>query len=59
MSPTCFRVNAHSIASSMLRNFLLEAGAKSEIYVTETGLVLRITYFVNEHSTIWSNWLID
>ena len=43
----------------MSRNSLLEAGAKSEVPVTATGLEPRTTYFVNEHSTIWSKWPND
>ena len=38
MSRTCFRVNPHYILAWMSRNYLLEAGAKSEVYVTATGL---------------------
>ena len=57
MSRTCFRVNPHSIVAWMSRNSLLEAGAKSEGEVTATGLEPRTTYFLNEHSTIWLNWL--
>ena len=32
-------------------------GAKSEGEVTATGLEPRTTEFLNEHSTIWLNWL--
>ena len=44
MSRTRFRVNPHSIFDCMLRNSLLEAGAKSEISATTTGLKPRTTY---------------
>ena len=41
MSRTRLRVNAHSIVVWMSRNFLLEACAKSQSYVTATGIVLE------------------
>ena len=59
MSRTCFKVNPHSIVSWMSRSSFLEAGAKSEALVTANGHQLRITYFLNEHSTIWTNWPND
>ena len=40
-----FRVNPHSIAAWMSRNSLLEAGVKSKVQMTATGLELRTTYF--------------
>ena len=52
-------VNPHSTVAWLLRNYLLEAGAKSEGEVTVTGLEPRSTYFLNEHSTIWPNWSND
>ena len=33
-----FKTNPHSIVAWMSRNFLLEAGVKSEVKVTSTGL---------------------
>ena len=56
MSRTSLRVNQHSTVSWMSRNSLLESGAISQDQVTATGLEPTTTYFVNEHSTIWSNW---
>ena len=52
MSHRRFRVNPHTIVAWVSRNSLLEAGAKSEVCMTATGLELTTTYFVNEHSTI-------
>ena len=43
MSRTCFGVNSHSIVAWMSRNSLLEAGTKSELQVTATGLGLTTT----------------
>ena len=43
MSGTRFRVNPHSIVALMSRNSLLEAGAKSEVWVTESELEPRTT----------------
>ena len=34
---------------------MLEEGAKCEGEVTATGVELRNTHFLNEHSTIWPN----
>ena len=59
MSRTRFRVNLHSLVAWMSRNFLLERGTISEVWVTATGLEPTTTYFVNEHSTIWPNWTND
>ena len=59
MSCKHFRVNPHSMVAWMSSNFLLEPGAKSEGEVTATGLITRITYFLNEYSTIWPNWPND
>ena len=59
MPRTPFRVNPHSIFALMSRNSLLEAGAKSEGEVTATWLKPTTTLFLNEHSTIWSNWPND
>ena len=44
LSRTRFRMNPHSIVAWMSRNFLLEAGAKSEVWVTATGLEPTTTY---------------
>ena len=55
MSRTCFRVSPHSIVAWMSRNSMLEEGAKCEGEVTATGVELRNTHFINEHSTIWPN----
>ena len=41
----------------MSRNFLLEAGAKSEGEKTATGLKPRTTLFLNKHSTSLTKWL--
>ena len=38
MSHTRFRVNQHSMFAWMSRNSLLEAGTKSEVKVTATGI---------------------
>ena len=56
MSRACFRLNLHFTLARISTNSLLKAGAKSEIWVTASGLKLRITYFVNEHLTIWTSW---
>ena len=42
-----------------IKELLLKGGAKSEGYVTATGLEPRTTSFLMEHSTIWSNWPND
>ena len=46
MSRTRFRVNPHSIVVWMSRNSLLEAGTKSEVSVTATGIEpkTRVTF---------------
>ena len=54
-----FRVNPYSIVALLLRNSLIEAGAKSEGEVIATGLEPRTTYFLNEQSTTWQNWSND
>ena len=59
MPRTPFRVNPHSIFALMSRNSLLEAGTKCEGEVTATKLETTTTLFLNEHSTIWSNWPND
>ena len=59
MSRTHFKVNPHSIVAWMSRKSLLKAGAKSQVYVTPTGLESRTTQFVNENSIIWPNWPND
>ena len=59
MSRTGFRVNPHSILAWMSRNPLPDAGAKSEGEATATGLEPRTTWFLNEHLTIWPNWVND
>ena len=56
MPCTRFIVNTHSIFAWRWRNPFLETGVKSEIEVTATGFVPKTTKFLNEHSTIWSNW---
>ena len=43
MSRTRLRVKPHSIVARMSRNSLPEAGVKSEVYVTATGLEPRTT----------------
>ena len=43
MSRTHFRVDPHSIVAGISKNSLLEAGTKSEVYVTATGLEPRTT----------------
>ena len=45
MSRTYFKVNPHSIVAWMSRNLLLEAGAKSEVEVTATGLEPKKVYW--------------
>ena len=52
MSRTRSTVNPHSIIVWISRNLLREAGKKSEVYVTETGLERRTTWLINEHSVI-------
>ena len=59
MPRTPFRVNPHSIFTLMSRNSLLETGAKCQGEVTATWLKPTTTLFLNEHSTIWSNWPND
>ena len=59
MSRTPFTVHPHSIFAWMSRNSLLEAGPKCEGEVTATWLKPTTTLFLNEHSTIWSNWPND
>ena len=43
----------------MSKNSFLEAGAKSAVERTSTGIESRTTYFLKEHSTIWRNWPND
>ena len=54
-----FRVNPHSILTSMSSNCLLKTGTISEVEVNAAGLEHRTTQFVNEHSSNWPNWPKD
>ena len=57
LSRTRFRMNPHSIVAWMSRNFLLEAGAKSEVWVTATGLEPTTTYLAKWLSVrLWTKW---
>ena len=57
MSRSRFRVNPHSTFVWMSGNFLLETGAKSEVYMTATGLEPTTSEFVNEHQLFGQTWL--
>ena len=65
MSRTRFRVNPHSTYSTYsticlnVNNSVSEKDAISEVYLSATGLAPTIIYFINKHSTIWSNWAND
>ena len=47
-----WHVNPHSRVAWMSRNYLLETGTISEVWVTPTGLEPTTSLFVNEQSTI-------
>ena len=53
MSRTLFRVNSR--VTWISRKSLFQAGKKSEVQVTVTGVAHKMTWLVNEHSTIWPN----
>ena len=55
MSRTNSRLSPHTIVCWMSRNYLLEAGAISEVLVTATRFEPKTSWFLNKHSTIYSN----